>query len=35
MIKSLLFLILYWSDISGWAGGSAPDGVTLQIVAKK
>lgn len=27
-------IILYWSDISSWAGGSAPDGLTLQIVAK-
>ena len=35
MRASGLSLILYWSDISGWAGGSAPDGVTLQIVAKK
>ena len=34
MRASGLSLILYWSDISGWAGGSAPDGVTLQIVAK-
>ena len=35
MRASGLSIILYWSDISGWAGGSAPDGVTLQIVAKK
>lgn len=29
-----LSMILYWSDISSWAGGSAPDGLRLQIVAK-
>ena len=29
-----LSMILYWSDISSWAGGSAPDGIRLQIVAK-
>lgn len=30
-----LSMILYWSDISSWAGGNAADGIRLQIVAKK